>query len=229
MIAYRMDWEIPLSGLLSVPAIGLDYMGTFFHEIGHTLIYWMFGYPAMPSFDFQHGGGMTYGLERPEYGAVAVYILIAVAAFGLFVKRHFLLLGILGGFTVVHLAIAFNQGHEALMLFMGHGTEILIGSFCILRGIIGHNEYGSAERWLNMVFGMFIVLKNAVMCYGLMFDDITRIVYEEQKGGHGLGDFSRIADIAGTKVEAVAAFAMLYTAVLVGIAVFIGIRERRYL
>ncbi|MEB3226567.1 MAG: hypothetical protein VKJ86_12265, partial [Synechococcus sp.] len=37
---------------------------TFVHEIGHAIAYWMFGYPAVPSFDFVFGGGITLALNR---------------------------------------------------------------------------------------------------------------------------------------------------------------------
>ena len=40
------------------------YMGTLAHEFGHTVAAWLFGYPAIPAFNFQHGGGLTSIEER---------------------------------------------------------------------------------------------------------------------------------------------------------------------
>jgi hypothetical protein len=38
---------------------GLTYMSIFFHEIGHTVTAWFYGYPTVPMFDFEHGGGLA--------------------------------------------------------------------------------------------------------------------------------------------------------------------------
>ena len=38
---------------------------TIFHELGHTAVLWLFGYSAIPAFDFANGGGVTMSdLER---------------------------------------------------------------------------------------------------------------------------------------------------------------------
>src|SRR5690242_18266835 len=47
-------------GLLNIPHTGLGYMLVFFHELGHCITFWLFGYPSVPMFDFEYGGGMTY-------------------------------------------------------------------------------------------------------------------------------------------------------------------------
>jgi len=63
LLPFLSEWlgfDLPLRGLLFIPFTGVDYMRIFFHELGHCVTFWVFGYPAVPAFDFQYGGGMTY-------------------------------------------------------------------------------------------------------------------------------------------------------------------------
>ena len=34
------------------------------HEIGHSIFYMFYGYKAIPSFDFQYGGGLTSAVSN---------------------------------------------------------------------------------------------------------------------------------------------------------------------
>lgn len=226
-IADKMDWQLPLMGIIGIPAVGLDYIGTLFHETGHTLFLWLFGYPAVPTFDFNYGGGMTYSFTRSMPLLYMVYFLSLLGVVQLIRRQHYILAGVAAAFAAAHAAVAFNDVHEAVWLFMGQGTEMAVGAFCILRGIIGHDEYGAAERWLNMIFGFFISGKNAVMCWGLITDDVQRYAYEAQKGGHGMGDFSRIAEMFNAKIEIVAGVGFVFGLALAGAAAVVGYANRR--
>lgn len=226
-IADKMDWQLPLLWLPAIPATGLDYIGTIFHETGHTVFLWLFGYPAVPTFDFTYGGGFTYAFTRSTPMLWAVYFLSVAGVVQLIRLQYPVLAGIAVVATLLHLAVAFNDVHEAVWLFMGQGTEMAVGAYCILRGVIGHDEYGAAERWLNMIFGMFITGKNAILCWGLITDDVQRYAYEAQKGGHGLGDFSRIAEMFSVRIEIVASAGLVFGLALAGAAVAFGLVNRR--
>src|SRR5690606_23583260 len=90
----------------------------------------------------------------------------------------------------LHVLCAFTRGHDILISFMGQGTEVLIGGFCMLRAFWNTTEksHGAVERWLNMVFGIYAMLSNSILAGGLMFSDISRMAYAMQKGGHLRGD-----------------------------------------
>src|SRR5690606_10638678 len=86
--------------------------------------------------------------------------------------------------------------------------------FCLLRAGLGTTGHGAAERYLNAVFGFFVFGKNMLMSYGLITDDLARSVYEAQKGGHGFGDFSRIAEMTHLRLETVSAISLCLSALL---------------
>jgi len=195
LLGQQMDFAVPGRGFLSIPAVGLEYMLVFFHEIGHTLAAWLFGIPAVPQFDFQHGGGLSRYYDRSYILLGMIWLLLGVLAVKFYNEMHYRLLIWLGIGVVLHVLFAFTRLHDIFMSFMGHGTEVLIGGFCMLRAFWNTTEKsrGAAERWLNMVFGLFAQLHNMILTAGLMMSDISRDAYSMQKGGHLQGDLDRIA------------------------------------
>lgn len=209
------DFTVPFMGFIGIPATGLDYMAIFFHEIGHTITRWSFGYPAIPTFDFQHGGGMTYDFKRLMWLLIGVYAVIAGGFFWALLRRHYGLAALIAVAGGLHLALAFNRGHDVLAAYMGHGAELLVAAFCILRAARGETVGGAVEQYLNMVFGLFVVGRNLILCQGLYGSARMRAGYAQQKGGHIAGDLDRIADIMDVKLQSVAMFSL-------GLALFIA-------
>lgn len=226
-IGQELDIQSFRSAILTIPATGLEYMLTFFHEIGHTLTMWLFGYPAVPHFDFEHGGGMARHWGRSWMVLAAIWM--GAIAFAVYLYQHLYYRGILilGIGVVVHVLCVFTRLGDILISFMGQGGEILIGGFCMLRAFWNTTEKsrGAVERWLNMVFGIYAMLSNAIMAAGLMFSDISRMAYAMQKGGHLLGDLDKIAQAIHLPVQAVAAFLMLFTLGIGGMVVYLGWRH----
>jgi len=219
-----MNFAVPAAGFLHIPYTGLSYMLIFFHEIGHTVFMWLFGYPAIPQFDFEHGGGFASRFARSWTVLAIVWAGAAALAVQLYRSMHYRLLAALGVATVLHVLFALTRLHDVLISFMGHGTEILIGAFCMLRAFWNTTEKsrGAAERWLNMVFGIFAMIHNMVMTAGLMLSDISRSAYALQKGGHLQGDLDRIALSLNVSIQSVAGFLFLLSWAVLGATVYLG-------
>ncbi len=226
LLGQQMDFAVPGRGFLSIPAVGLEYMLVFFHEIGHTLAAWLFGMPAIPQFDFQHGGGLSRYYDRSYILLGMIWLLLGVLAVKFYNEMHYRLLIWLGIGVVLHVLFAFTRLHDIFMSFMGHGTEVLIGGFCMLRAFWNTTEKsrGVAERWLNMVFGIFAQLHNMIMTAGLMMSDISRDAYSMQKGGHLQGDLDRIALSLHISVQTVAGFLFLLSLAVMVATVYLGFR-----
>jgi hypothetical protein len=230
MLPQWAEWQdkvLPLQGLLIVPAIGLGYMATFFHEIGHCVTQWLFGYPAFPVFDVNHGGGLALHGERNIVLRGAIYFLYALAAFWLVRHRAWGLVAVLGAWVVVHIALDATIWHDSAINYMGQGAEVAVGAFLLRRGVVGHNAYGAAEKWLNMIAAQFFLLNAAFMDYTLWTDDISRDADFHQKGTTGFGDFTRIAADTGAKIENVAAVALLVVVLVTIASVIGGVMHRR--
>lgn len=222
--------DLPLRGLLFIPYTGLDYMRIFFHELGHSVTFWLFGYPSVPTFDFTYGGGMTY----PVMGRLWLVqgIVLAGMAAGiaylcrrdgvLFDNERRPLLAVALVLTMLIVALAFTQGHHVAIGFMGYGGEVLVACFCMARAMLGLTHYGAVERYLNMTFGLFVLGSNILLLWGLAASDIARLAYGQQKGGELMGDFDQIAKGLGLSVQSVAAWSLGFMGLMIaGLCVFV--------
>jgi hypothetical protein len=70
--------------------------------------------------------------------------------------------------------------------------------------------YGPFERYLNMTFGLFVIGNNIALLSGLLYSDIVRSAYGQQKGGELMGDFDQIAMGLDMTVQSVAKLSLGY-------------------
>lgn len=181
--------RFPLSWL----GAGMVYMAVFFHEIGHTITMWFFGYPALPMFDFAHGGGMSQMMG--DQNMLVLAGVWAAIGYGIFALRgHLVLQAGLVLLLLLNLALAFNDLHDPLINFMGHGFEALVAAFLLFRALFNLAPRGSFERFLNATFGFGLIFKAFIDFSGLLHNQAHRLTYYNQKGAHGFGDFDRIKD-----------------------------------
>jgi hypothetical protein len=227
VLGEEMDWRIPLQGLISIPATGLGYMLVFFHELGHTATRWLFGQPAIPSFDFAFGGGLTQSYGRSWLLLGIIWLGMAAGAVWLWREMYYRALIALIVVAALHVLCVFTNGYDMVSVFMGHGGEILVAGICLLRAFWNTTEKsrGKAERWLNMIFGLFVLGHNLIMTAGLMLSDISRSAYSMQKGGHLLGDLEKLAVATQTSVRASATFLCLFTLVVAIIVIYMGFKH----
>lgn len=172
---------------------GMIYMITFFHEIGHSLFAWLFGYPTIPTFDFEHGGGMAYSISGQQ---IALALLVQGGiAYGTWYFRGEVLIQIaIAAFLLVITPLTFTHYHMAVIDFMGPGLVPIIGAFFLFRALFDLAPRGSLERFLNAYFGFGFFIITFIEVYALLYNQIYRLVYYQQKGSHGFGDFDKIAD-----------------------------------
>ena len=178
---------------------------TLVHELGHTCCAWIFGYPAIPAFDFMHGGGITfYRLER-----VSLLLLVMYCGFGFLLYRYRhnpltvrVLLVVVGVYTLC----AFTGLEQMLISAMGHGFELLFAGIFLYRALSGYACRYSIERPLYGMLGFFTLFYDIRFAHGLMFDPVAREIYEQGKGGFLDHDFVRLAgEFMGVDLFVVAA------------------------
>jgi len=168
------------------------YMKVLVHEFGHALVSWLFAYPSIPAFDFMYGGGVALTDERQPALFLAIYGGLAYLLY-LF-RRNALALALLGVFTLIYSACAFTDAHQVVILFMGHGAELLFAGLFLYRAISGSGIIIAVERPLYAFLGLFIMALDLQFAFRLISDYGYRVDYEEAKeGGHWM-DFSRIAE-----------------------------------
>lgn len=180
--------------LLAVPftRFVLRYLGILVHELGHTVASWAFGYPALPAFDFTYGGGVTISGARTW-----ALPLLVVAAFLWLIRRADPRRGaqaVLGGLLAFYVVAALTPLHEALILALGHGGELLFAGLAFYRAATGTGCLRPRqERPLYAMVAWFLTLDGVVFAWGLLTDPGRQQLYADAKGGGHWVDFSRLA------------------------------------
>lgn len=205
---------------------GLSYLGVFFHEIGHAAIAWLYGYPSVPTFDFTHGGGMAYWGERRLALQILMLPALAFACVASFYRAR-VVFACTVSLSVLILLTSFTDFHEVFLYGAGHAAELAIGGFCLYRAVSNTAARRAGERTMNFIVGFFFPLHMMHMAWGLMRDDNARMDYFAQKGGHGFGDMSRIADYFSAPDEGgVACVFLIMAALSLIIPLLIAARQR---
>jgi hypothetical protein len=186
------DWSWLQGFPIGWLTIGQSYMGIFFHELGHTAFAWFYGYPTLPMFDFQHGGGLAVWFSDPQIAILgAVWLSLA---YGIYHFREIRFLQILcGAFLILNLATFYNEDLRLTVIdFMGPAAQPLVAGFLLFRALFDLAPRGTFERFLNAFFGFGLILASFIDSYGLLHSSVHRLLYYQQKGSHGFGDFDKI-------------------------------------
>jgi hypothetical protein len=215
--------------ILFIPFLSyiFNYLLTLVHEFGHAIAGWLYGYPSIPAFDFVYGGGITSHQERKIIIVIVIYLLFASLVY-LYRKKPFTLVFLLI-IVVLYTVFAFTSGHQVIILFMGHGFELLFAIVFLYRALSGSSIIVPIERPLYAFLGFFIVFIDIRFAHRLMTSTAFQADYGAAKGGGHWMDFSRIAhEFLNVQLTSVAAF-FFVLCVLTPIAAFLIFRYKAYL
>lgn len=173
---------------------GMSYMKTFFHELGHTFTAWFYGYPTIPMFDFNHGGGLALIVSGQKFLILgAVWAGLVYGIYKLSDYRPLQL--ILSFLLIINLLTFWNEELRfSIIDFMGPGAVPIMASFFLYRAIFDVAPVGNLERYLNSIVGFGFIFYSYLAAFGLLRNDVYRTIYYLQKGQHGFGDFDKISD-----------------------------------
>ncbi len=177
------------------------------HEFGHCVTGLLFGYPSLPALDFKYGGGVTIHQSHSLILLMLVYLALAGAIYLLWNNPKGL--AMTGAFTVLFALSAHTFAHRIIILFAGHGAELVMAVVFILRAMSASGTARYAERPLYAACGLYFVLKDTVFAWDLVTSVSARARYGAAKGGGHWMDFSRISRHLGTEVNVVAGFFLL--------------------
>jgi hypothetical protein len=172
----------------------MSYFNILVHELGHAFFSWLFGFWAVPAFDFTYGGGKApMNLENRYTWVLAVVYFGLIWLFYLNRKRIIPLIFIIL-LTLFYTFCAFTSTHKLIILFMGHGTELLFAGIFFYRTISGTAIVNDLERPVYAMVAFFIEIKCIMFGIKLLTDPVERIMYEKaMTTGGDANDFTRIA------------------------------------
>jgi len=187
----------------------LSPITTMVHEIGHTAVLWLFGYPAIPAFDFANGGGITMSdLERSP-SAIWAWA-IALLALGWWQRENTKALAALGALALVYFWL-YNSVRETLAITLGgHAGEIAFGALFLYRGLTGWGCKMELERPLYAFLAFMILFGSIRLGVNLTGNTIEKQWYLQGKGGID-HDLVTGAQILSWRLESAARALILFT------------------
>lgn len=175
VFAIALSWFPFLSFILSP-------LTTMVHEIGHTAVLWLFGYPAIPAFDFANGGGVTMSDLERSTSVVAAWAIGLVAMLW-WQRGRKSVVGLLVAAAVVY-AWSYDATRETLAVTLGgHGGEIAFGTLFLYRGLTGWGCKIEAERPIYAFLAFMILFSGLRLAISLQGDSMARYWYMQGKGG----------------------------------------------
>jgi hypothetical protein len=192
------------------------YFGeTLFHEMGHTIFFWLFGTVAIPSIITMIGagkaGGVSLTIAHFEVVQVLAYAVMAYSCYYCRLHRPLLFYPAIA-FTMLMVIASFTSVAQWLPVYMGQGGSILAATVLLYRAWLDVRMRSVLERWLNALYGFFILFDNAWFCHQLMGDTAERARYENAELTN---DFVVLTDIMPHwRLEGIA----LFTLVVCGLA-----------
>ncbi|RJQ45051.1 MAG: hypothetical protein C4534_05585 [Gaiellales bacterium] len=180
-----------LSLLFFWPAWIFGHLSIAIHEFGHAAAGWLFGYFSIPAYDFIFGGGVTISSERIWLIVAVVYALFGYAAWR--VREQPRLLGTLGVAVAAYTFLMLTSWHEALIIGIGHGAELVFGGIFLYRAIGNRTIVAAAERPVYAFLGFFLLIYNGWLAWRLAADASFRESYNQAKGELLAMDYTRLA------------------------------------
>lgn len=183
-------------------------LGSLFHETGHVAFAWFVGCPAWPAISL---GGHAAAIHKPQSTGVLVVVglLLAIGAWQAWRAKRFRGLAI--GALVAWPILAFLDTPRDLgFLLSGHLGELTFAGIFLWRARTGRAIERESERPVYAALGWFLVARNVVLTFGLVFSESARAWYHSS-GSFGLtNDYVRVAQqVLHVPLETVAVFMLL--------------------
>ena len=123
--------------------------------------------------------------------------------------------------VLIWLILAYTGGHQVLIVYMGHGMELLMAGIFLYRATTGVALEREYERPIYSTLAFYLIIDNIIFSINLISNQAFRYLYENDVR-QLVNDFKHIAffNLGNADVSVVASFHLLMCAVTVGSAVF---------
>ncbi len=203
---------------------------TLVHELGHAIAYWIFGYPAIPSFDFIFGGGITLALTDTPVSFFIFCIYAGLAYLAFLYRRNRPTLIVFGAIALLHLILLISHGDQLIIIVMGHIAEIITSFLCLYFALGKYFCYVGGEQTIYAMLGSYSFLANCGFFWQLIFDTSFKATYYQGKGGLLDHDLVRLSqELDPLSLEAIATL-LLIISLMIPIAALLTFRyESRWI
>jgi hypothetical protein len=166
---------------------------TLSHELGHAVMGWILGMPAIPAFDIVYGGGIT---SHSNF-QIALALLIAAGFFyAMWLFRQNMTTVVLIGalFLVWLFFVSADWRREFAFGAAGHLSEFILAGILFYMALSGTGwRIPEIERPLGAFVAFFVQINSMLFAWRLIHDPDFLAWYREGKGGMLMNDLEGIA------------------------------------
>jgi hypothetical protein len=195
------EWKILGAGLAAAIVISLipflrfvfSLIVTLFHELGHAVVAWLLGHPALPAFDFFYGGGITHmgGFRMPLALLVGGLFL---GAGWLFRENRKSVAIIAALFLIWLLFVTAEWRREIAIAAAGHLFEFILAGIFLYKALSGAGLRAPEwERPIAAFVAFFVQIQTMLFTWKLISDSAFLAEYGQGKGGALMHDLEVIA------------------------------------
>ncbi len=166
---------------------------TLFHELGHAVMGWLLGMPAVPAFDFVYGGGIT-----PHSRFQIALALLIAGGFGYAMwifrgnRTTLTLIGVV--FLIWLFFVSSDWRREFAFGAAGHLSEFILAGILFYQALSGVGwRIPEIERPLGAFVAFFVQINSMLFAWRLMHDPDFVAWYRQGKGGMLMNDLEGIA------------------------------------
>ena len=196
------------------------------HELGHAMMAWMVGRPAIPKFDLQYGGGITPFGER----SMILCLLLAIAAvWMLWLARERGSRWFVAAIAIVAFPclLILTDTDIKWIVAAGHVAQPIMAVVFLVRAATGIGISHTLEAGVSAMTGTAMWWDVQSFAWNLIHDPNVQECYSEGKAGLD-GDLTRLAEEVGGTVTAWAWAYLIFALIALFVGALVVAAIRRY-
>jgi len=166
---------------------------TLFHEFGHAVAGWLFGYASIPAFDFVYGGGMTH--HGPFRLSIAIPVGCVFAYLAWLFRENKKTVAIVAALFLVWLFFVTREWRrEIAFASAGHLSEFILAGILFYKAMSGVGwKSPELERPAGAFVAFFVQIHGTLFAWRLTRDADFLEWYRRGKGGALMNDLEVVA------------------------------------
>ncbi|HYC91218.1 MAG TPA: hypothetical protein VEO54_18505 [Thermoanaerobaculia bacterium] len=166
---------------------------TLFHELGHAVAGWLFGYASLPAFDLVYGGGLTH--HGPFRLSIAVAVACVFGYLAWLFRENKKSVGIIAALFLVWLYFVTREWRRELMFASaGHLSEFILAGILFYKALAGVGwKSPEIERPVGAFVAFFVQIHSTLFAWRLLHDPAFLDWYRQGKGGMLMNDLENVA------------------------------------
>jgi hypothetical protein len=150
---------------------------TVFHELGHAMTAWLFGYFALPKLDFMNGGGVTHLLSRPFLLIIIAIAFVAINLLVIKTKLKHKTYKIIMIIFICYILALTSPIHLFLITLMGKAGELLFFYFVGWYALSRQKLNLRFKEVIYLILAIFLWVNSVMDSLSLLFNKDERLIY----------------------------------------------------